>query len=72
MQGAAGAVRVLLGQEAPEAFGERLGSWVDGASAPGSMAVLAGRLRGALTMAAPLLDRRRREEGDATGQELAW
>jgi hypothetical protein len=27
-QGAAGAVRMLLGHEAPEAFGERLGSWI--------------------------------------------
>jgi hypothetical protein len=56
MQGAAGAVLVLLGHEAPEAFGARLGSWVDAASAPGAMAALAGRLRGALTMAAPLLE----------------
>jgi hypothetical protein len=36
MQGAAGAVRVLLGQEAPEAFGERLGSWVDVGGVPGA------------------------------------
>jgi hypothetical protein len=56
MQDAAGAVRALLGQEPPEAFGERLGSWVDAAAARGSMAALAGRLRGALTMAAPLLE----------------
>jgi hypothetical protein len=48
MQGAAGAVRILLGQEAPGAFGERLGSWVDAAAAPDAMAALAGRLRGAV------------------------
>ncbi len=47
---------MLLGKEAPEAFGERLGSWVDAATAPAAMAALAGRLRGALTMAAPLLE----------------
>jgi hypothetical protein len=44
-KGAAGAVRVLLGQEAPEAFGERLGSWVRAAAAPGATAPPAGRQR---------------------------
>ena len=39
-----GRVRILLGQEAPEAFGERLGSWVDAPAAPGAEAALAGRL----------------------------
>ncbi len=34
MHGAAGAVCVLLGQAAQEAFGERLGSWVGGAATP--------------------------------------
>jgi hypothetical protein len=65
MQGAAGAVRVLLGHQAPEAFGERLGSWVDAAAGPAAMPALAGRLRGALTMAAPLL-----ESAPAAGDRL--
>lgn len=56
MQGAAGALRALLGHEAPEAFGERLGSWVDGAGDAPAMAALAGRLKGALTVAGPLLE----------------
>jgi Family of unknown function (DUF5682) len=46
----------LAGHEAPEAFGEWLTSQWDAAAAPGAMAALAGRLRGALTMAAPLLE----------------
>jgi hypothetical protein len=41
VQGVAGAVQVLLGHEAPEAFGERLGASVDAAGAPGC-----GGLRG--------------------------
>ncbi len=41
--GAASAVRVLLGQEAPEAFGERLGSWVDAATASAAMAALSSQ-----------------------------
>jgi hypothetical protein len=56
MQGAGGAVRVLLGQVDAETFGERLGSWVDVAVDSGGQAVLAGRLRGALLTAAPLLE----------------
>jgi hypothetical protein len=47
---------VLLDQKASEAFGERLGSWVDAAAGPPAMPALAARLRGALTMAAPLLE----------------
>jgi hypothetical protein len=56
MQGAGGAVRVLLGHLAPEALGERLGSWVDVGVERGSQSALAGRLRGVLLMAAPLLE----------------
>ncbi|WUI23996.1 DUF5682 family protein [Streptomyces sp. NBC_00425] len=56
MRGAAGAVRVLLGQEDPRAFGDRVASWVDGAVDPGSRAALTARLSGLLTAAGPLLE----------------
>jgi hypothetical protein len=56
MQGAGGAVRVLLGHLDPRMFGERLGSWVDVAAESGGQSLLAGRLRGVLLMAAPLLE----------------
>ncbi|MEU3514950.1 DUF5682 family protein [Streptomyces sp. NPDC006654] len=56
MRGAAGAVRVLLGQEEPEAFGGRVASWVDGAVDPGSRAALTARLTGLLTAAGRLLE----------------
>jgi len=64
MQGAGGALRVVLGHAEAETFGERMGSWVDAAaSLPGASVsderagdVLAARLRGALLMAAPLLE----------------
>jgi hypothetical protein len=48
--GAAGAARVSLGHEDTGALGERVGSWVDAAAAPGAMPrwPLAA---GALTMA---------------------
>ena len=56
MQGAAGAVRVALGREAAESFGERMGSWVDAATSSEGLAILASRLRGALVVAAPLFE----------------
>jgi Family of unknown function (DUF5682) len=52
MQGAAGAVRVLVGQQEPDTFGTRLASWLDGSDQPS----LARRLTGALTLAAPLFE----------------
>ncbi|WP_240661383.1 MULTISPECIES: vWA domain-containing protein [unclassified Streptomyces] len=56
MRGAAGAVRVLLGQEDARVFGDRVASWVDGATDPGSRAALTARLGGLLTAAGPLLE----------------
>ncbi|MEV5956068.1 DUF5682 family protein [Streptomyces sp. NPDC051987] len=56
MRGAAGAVRVLLGQEEPAAFGGRVASWVDGAVDAGSRAALTARLTGLLTAAGRLLE----------------
>jgi hypothetical protein len=56
MQGAAGAVRVLLGHEQAEAFAARLASWVDAGAGPGTQSVLAARLKGALVVATPLLE----------------
>ncbi|GHF38723.1 hypothetical protein GCM10018783_04010 [Streptomyces griseosporeus] len=56
MRGAAGAVRVLLGQEDARAFGDRVASWVDGATDPGARAALTARLTGLLTAAGPLLE----------------
>ncbi|MFF8973450.1 DUF5682 family protein [Streptomyces sp. NPDC014995] len=56
MRGAAGAVRVLLGQEDARAFGDRVASWVDGAADPDSRAALTARLSGLLTAAGPLLE----------------
>ncbi|MFJ9795726.1 DUF5682 family protein [Streptomyces sp. NPDC101145] len=56
MRGAAGAVRVLLGHEAPEEFGGRAASWVDSARDAGSRAALTARLSGLLTAAGPLLE----------------
>ena len=56
MQGAGGAVRVLLGHADAEAFGEQMGSWVDGAGDRSAQAALAGRMTGALAMAGPLLE----------------
>jgi hypothetical protein len=53
MQGAGGAVRVLLGHLDAAIFGERMGSWIDVAA---DATLLARRLAGALTMAAPLLE----------------
>ncbi|MFG2359165.1 DUF5682 family protein [Streptomyces sp. NPDC048521] len=56
MRGAAGAVRVLLGQEDARVFGDRVASWVDGATDPESRAALTARLGGLLTAAGPLLE----------------
>jgi Mg-chelatase subunit ChlD len=56
MRGAAGAVRVLLGQEEARVFGARVASWVDGAADPDSRAELTARLCGLLTAAGPLLE----------------
>jgi hypothetical protein len=55
MQGAAGAVRVLLGHAEAGEFAVRLASWVD-AAGPGAQPALAARLKGALLAAAPLLE----------------
>ncbi|MEU1516484.1 DUF5682 family protein [Streptomyces sp. NPDC005811] len=56
MRGAAGAVRVLLGQEDARAFGDRVASWVDGAVDTDARSALAARLTGLLTAAGPLLE----------------
>lgn len=56
MSAAAGAVRVLLGQQDAHAFGTRTASWVDAAADAGSRAALTARLTGLLTAAGPLLE----------------
>ncbi|MEU9353519.1 DUF5682 family protein [Streptomyces griseoloalbus] len=56
MRGAAGAVRVLLGHEDARVFGDRVASWIDGATDPDSRAALTARLSGLLTAAGPLLE----------------
>jgi hypothetical protein len=56
MQGAGGAIRVLLGHADAGAFGERMGSWVDVAIDRDGQSILAGRMRGVLLTAAPLLE----------------
>ncbi|MBV7698348.1 DUF5682 family protein [Streptomyces sp. TRM70350] len=56
MRGAAGAVRVLLGQGDARVFGDRVASWVDGATGPDTRAALTARLGGLLTAAGPLLE----------------
>ncbi|WP_129312176.1 DUF5682 family protein [Streptomyces sp. L2] len=56
MRGAAGAVRVLLGQDDPRRFGDRVASWVDGAHDTASWSALTARLAGLLTAAGPLLE----------------
>ncbi|MER5427887.1 DUF5682 family protein [Streptomyces sp. NPDC002588] len=56
MRGAAGAVRVLLGQEDARVFGDRVASWVDGAVDADARSALAARLSGLLTAAGPLLE----------------
>ncbi len=56
IQGASGAVRVLVGRETGAEFGERAGSWVDAATDANGARTLAVRLRGALVVAAPLFE----------------
>ncbi|MEU6242571.1 DUF5682 family protein [Streptomyces sp. NPDC047024] len=56
MRGAAGAVRVLLGHEEPRALGDRVASWVDGATDTVTRTALTDRLTGLLTAAGPLLE----------------
>ncbi|MEU3661109.1 DUF5682 family protein [Streptomyces sp. NPDC032940] len=56
MRGAAGAVRVLLGQEDARVLGARVAAWVDTANDPASRVALTARLTGLLTAAAPLLE----------------
>ncbi|MEU9308447.1 DUF5682 family protein [Streptomyces sp. NPDC048256] len=56
MRGAAGAVRVLLGQESARTFGDRVASWVDGAVDTDSRSALTARLSGVLAAAGPLLE----------------
>jgi hypothetical protein len=56
MQGAAGAVRVLLGQDDAEAFAARAASWIDAGATPAAQPAMAARLKGALVVAAPMLE----------------
>ncbi|MFJ6619117.1 DUF5682 family protein [Kitasatospora sp. NPDC091335] len=56
VRGAAGAVRVLLGQEPAEVLGGRAASWVDGATGPEARRALGRRLVGLLTAAEGLFD----------------
>ncbi|MFE5581115.1 DUF5682 family protein [Kitasatospora sp. NPDC056531] len=56
VRGAAGAVRVLLGQEPAEVFGGRAASWVDGATDARARQVLGRALAGVLTAAEGLFD----------------
>ncbi|WP_316524622.1 vWA domain-containing protein [Kitasatospora brasiliensis] len=56
VRGAAGAVRVLLGQEAAEVLGGRAASWVDGATGPQARQSLGRALVGLLTAAEGLFD----------------
>ncbi|MFJ4187121.1 DUF5682 family protein [Kitasatospora sp. NPDC089509] len=56
VRGAAGAVRVLLGQEPAESFGGRAASWVDGATDVRARQVLGRLLVGVLTAAEGLFD----------------
>ncbi|WP_406206256.1 DUF5682 family protein [Kitasatospora sp. NBC_01560] len=51
VRGAAGAVRVLLGQDGPAAFGGRAASWIDGATGPDTRQALGRSLVGLLTAA---------------------
>ncbi|MFJ8621477.1 DUF5682 family protein [Kitasatospora sp. NPDC093550] len=56
VRGAAGAVRVLLGQEPAGALGGRAASWVDGATGPQARHALGRSLVGLLTAAEGLFD----------------
>ncbi|WP_405679636.1 DUF5682 family protein [Streptomyces sp. NBC_01511] len=55
IQGAAAATRVLLDLDAPQAMGDRVASWIDGATGPDERRRLSGLLTGLLTAAGPLL-----------------
>ncbi|MCC9311864.1 DUF5682 family protein [Kitasatospora sp. RB6PN24] len=55
IRGAAGAARVLLGHQQPADFGDRIASWVDGATTPAGRAALSRALTGLLTAAEGLL-----------------
>ncbi|TQM78418.1 VWA domain containing CoxE-like protein [Saccharothrix saharensis] len=54
--GAAGAARVLLGLTPAPVLGERVASWVDGATTPEARGVLRRGLTGVLAAAGPLLE----------------
>ncbi|MFJ6673926.1 DUF5682 family protein [Actinosynnema sp. NPDC091369] len=54
--GAAGAARVLLGLTPAAVLGERVASWVDGATTPEGRGVLRRGLTGVLAAAGPLLE----------------
>lgn len=56
MQGASGALRVLLSYDDAQTLGERLGSWVDAATDAAAQPGLAQRLRGTLLVASSLLE----------------
>ncbi|WP_224285574.1 DUF5682 family protein, partial [Streptomyces sp. LS1784] len=56
VRGAAGAVRVLLGQEPADVLGGRAASWVDGATGPEARQTLGRALVGLLTAAEGLFD----------------
>ncbi|MFZ4739129.1 MAG: DUF5682 family protein [Bradymonadia bacterium] len=56
ISGASEVLRAQVGREAAETVGERIGSWVDAAANAEGRAALAGRLRGALCVAAPLFE----------------
>ncbi|MEV7184714.1 DUF5682 family protein [Kitasatospora sp. NPDC093102] len=56
VRGAAGAVRVLLGQEPADVLGGRAASWVDGATGPEARQALGRALVGLLTAAEGLFD----------------
>jgi hypothetical protein len=56
MQGAAGALLVVVGERSAGGYGERIGAWFDAAVDAAARRDLAARLVGALTVAAPLLE----------------
>ncbi|MFC5057021.1 DUF5682 family protein [Saccharothrix xinjiangensis] len=69
ISGAAGAARVLLGLAPPAALGERIASWVDGATTPQRRDVLRRALTGVLAAAGPLLETPEALEGLLTRVE---
>jgi hypothetical protein len=56
MEGAAGAILASRDPRASAAFGELVGSWVDGANTTEAHRALSARLQGALVVAAPLFE----------------